>query len=249
MPDPLGDHPRGDYPRNILASEQFPRASHYDPVWVLQNEMGLNALWLAEFLTEAMDLRPGMNVLDLGCGKALSSIFLAAEFGVHVSACDLWIGEDENRARIETAGLADKITPVCANAKSLPFADEFFDAIISIDAFEYFGMEETFLPTLVRLLKPGGQIGAVNASVTRETDILPPEWPADFVNFHSADWWRHHWSLCNQMDVEFSDYLPVGRELWLKWNKITGVTDDTWLTDPLGETLGFGRIVGRRSGR
>ena len=38
-----------------------------------------------------MPIEPGMKVLDLGCGKAMSSIFLAREFRVSVWATDLWI--------------------------------------------------------------------------------------------------------------------------------------------------------------
>ena len=49
---------------------------------VIQNGMGSNPLWLVEWLTAAMDLKPGMRVLDLGCGRGLTSIFLAREFGV-----------------------------------------------------------------------------------------------------------------------------------------------------------------------
>lgn len=51
--------------------------------------MGPNVLWLAEALSQMMDLRPGMRVLDMGCGKAISSIFLAKEFGLEVWATDL----------------------------------------------------------------------------------------------------------------------------------------------------------------
>jgi cyclopropane fatty-acyl-phospholipid synthase-like methyltransferase len=43
-------------------------------------------LWLTEWLAEALDLRPGMRVLDLGCGRAMSSVFLRREFGVQVWA-------------------------------------------------------------------------------------------------------------------------------------------------------------------
>lgn len=50
-----------------------------------------NAMWLIEILCEKMDLKPGMRVLDMGCGKGLTSIFLAKEFGVTVFANDLWI--------------------------------------------------------------------------------------------------------------------------------------------------------------
>jgi cyclopropane fatty-acyl-phospholipid synthase-like methyltransferase len=44
---------------------------------------------MAEWLTSALDLRPRMRVLDLGCGRATSSIFLHREFGVQVWATDL----------------------------------------------------------------------------------------------------------------------------------------------------------------
>jgi SAM-dependent methyltransferase len=35
-------------------------------------------------LAEAIELRPGMRVLDLGCGRAMSSVFLHREFGAQV---------------------------------------------------------------------------------------------------------------------------------------------------------------------
>ncbi len=43
--------------------------------------MGPNVLWLTEALSQVMELKRGMRVLDMGCGKAVSSIFLAREFG------------------------------------------------------------------------------------------------------------------------------------------------------------------------
>ena len=52
-----------------VAVESFPWASTYDPAWILENQMGPNVLWLTEYLTQSLDLRPTMRVLDLGCGK------------------------------------------------------------------------------------------------------------------------------------------------------------------------------------
>ena len=69
--------------------------------------MGPNSLKMLEELTCGMDLKPGMKVLDLGCGKGLTSIFLAKEFGVTVYATDLWIGATENYERFKDLGLAD----------------------------------------------------------------------------------------------------------------------------------------------
>ena len=67
--------------------------------------MGSNPLWMTEWLCERLDLQPGMRVLDLGCGYAKSSIFLAREFGVQVWATDLWVPATENWQRIRDAKL------------------------------------------------------------------------------------------------------------------------------------------------
>lgn len=66
---------------------KFPRTSKHDPSFVAENMMGPpNPLKLLEQLSESMNLRPGMRVLDLGCGRGLTSLFLAREFGVQVFA-------------------------------------------------------------------------------------------------------------------------------------------------------------------
>ena len=91
-------------------------------------------MWMAEWLTEALDFRPGMRVLDLGCGRAASSIFLRREFGVQVWATDLWFDVSENALRIRDAGVDDGVFPVHADARALPFGVDFFDAIVSIDS-------------------------------------------------------------------------------------------------------------------
>src|ERR1700682_669645 len=88
-----------------LLSERFPRASPYHPEWVLANaSSGANVLWLTEWLTTAMKLQPGMRVLDLGCGRASSSIFLHREFGAQVWATDLWFSAAEHIKSIQDAG-------------------------------------------------------------------------------------------------------------------------------------------------
>jgi cyclopropane fatty-acyl-phospholipid synthase-like methyltransferase len=70
---------------------QYPKTAKYDKQFVNDNLMGPNALKMVEELTLNLNLLPGMRVLDLGCGKGLTSIFLAKEFGVQVFATDLWI--------------------------------------------------------------------------------------------------------------------------------------------------------------
>src|SRR5262245_53991956 len=138
-----------------FVSRRFPRASGYNPDWVLAGiSGGANPLWLTEWLTQALALRRGMRVLDLGCGRALSSVFLSREFGVQVWATDLWFSAAENLQRVRDAGVEDGVFPIHADARSLPFAEGFFDVIISIDSFVYYGTDDLYLNYLARFLKP-----------------------------------------------------------------------------------------------
>ncbi|MGA2132617.1 MAG: methyltransferase domain-containing protein [Bryobacteraceae bacterium] len=93
---------------------------------------------MTEWLAAALDLRPGMRVLDLGCGRAASSIFLRREFGVQV-----WVAD--NSQRIRDAGVADGVFPIHADARSLPFATDFFDAIVCIDSIPHCGTDDLYL--------------------------------------------------------------------------------------------------------
>jgi cyclopropane fatty-acyl-phospholipid synthase-like methyltransferase len=96
-------------------------------------------------------------VLDLGCGTGLTSIFLAKEFGVKVFATDLWISASDNYRRFNEAGLEDSIIPVHAEAHELPYAGEYFDAAVSVDAYHYFGGDEKYMDEhLAPLVKKGG---------------------------------------------------------------------------------------------
>ena len=59
--------------------------------------MSSSTLWVTEWLTSAMDLQSGMRVLDLECGRAVSSVFLAHEFDVQVWVTDFWIDAAEKQ--------------------------------------------------------------------------------------------------------------------------------------------------------
>lgn len=236
-----------------LVSDQFPRSSAYHPDWVMANAMGSNSMWLTEWLSTVMELQPGMRVLDLGCGRAVSSVFLAREFDVQVWATDLWISASENIQRIRDAGCLDRVFPLHADARSLPFAAGFFDAIIVIDSFSYYGTDDLYLNYLANFVKPGGQIGIAGAGIMRELEVVPDHlremWTEDFWCLHSADWWRRHWARTQIVDVEVADTMEDGWKTWIAWHE-TAHPDNNLELDTLkadrGENLGYIRMVGRR---
>ena len=240
-----------------LASPNFPRSSGYHPEWITASVSGgANSLWLAEWLTEALDLRPGMRVLDLGCGRGASSVFLRREFDVQVWAVDLWNSVSERFQRVRDAGVEDGVFPIHADGRSLPFASEFFDAIVSIDAFPYCGgTDDLYLNYLARFVKPGGLVGIAGAGVTHDIEGAVPEhlrtwWTQDQGwCLHSAMWWRRHWEQSGIMDIEVADTMPNGWERWLDWHR-TIAPDNREEIQALetdrGRYLGYVRMVGRR---
>jgi cyclopropane fatty-acyl-phospholipid synthase-like methyltransferase len=72
-------------------STLFPLSAAYDKTWIKRNSLGENVLYNLESLCEVMEFKEGMRVLDLGCGKGATAIFLAKEFGVEVWAIDQYI--------------------------------------------------------------------------------------------------------------------------------------------------------------
>jgi len=238
-----------------LISDRFPRASAYHPDWLIASASGgANSLWMTEWLSEALHLRPGMKVLDLGCGRAASSVFLRREFGVEVWATDLWFSVSENLQRIRDAGVDDGVLPLHADARSLPFAADFFDAIVSIDSFVYFGTDDLYLSYLARFVKPGGVVGIAGAGLMRELEGSVPVhlrawWTPDLWCLHSADWWRRHWDRTGIMAVELADTLSDGWQFWLDWLKVIApdnLAEMQALEADRGSHLGYVRVVGRR---
>jgi SAM-dependent methyltransferase len=242
----------------LLTLGEFPRSAAYGPRWMLENVIGPNPLWLAESLSQVMAFSPGMRVLDMGCGRAISSIFLAREFDLQVWATDLWIGASDNWQRIRAAGMQGQVFPIHAEAHDLPFADGFFDALVSLDAYHYFGTDDLYLSTFARLVKAGGQIGIVVPGLVQEfvervPSHLLPYWQREFWSFHSPAWWRRHWERTGPVAIELADMVPNGWAHWLRWLEICGAygypsdeQEAEMVRIDAGRNLGFTRLVARR---
>ena len=250
-----------------LSRPEFPRSSRYEAGFVLGNQMGPNALWLLEWLCERLPLEPGTRVLDLGCGKAMTSVFLARELGVHVHAVDLWMDPDASWKRVVEAGVADRVCPMRAEAHTLPFAAGYFDAIVSIDAYQYSGTDLLYLDYLARFLRPGGLLGIVVPGLTRPlTDGVPP-WLAEPQSngkvfweeycrcFQTAETWKGIWAGSPLVTDVSADLAPDGWRHWADFERAVEASgkgifpsDAEALEKDAGRTIGFVRLVARRTG-
>jgi cyclopropane fatty-acyl-phospholipid synthase-like methyltransferase len=251
---------------NDLTRPEFPRSNGYDAAWMMDNQMGPNALWLVEWLTQRVDLQPGARVLDLGCGRAMTSIFLAKEFGARVWAADLWMSPDHNWRRVVAAGVADLVCPVKAEAHAIPFAAGFFDAVISVDAYHYFGTDQLYLSYLANFVREGGTLGVVVPGLTQPLgDGVPehltrpqgngkPFWEEACCTFHTAEWWGQAWRACSQVTNVVTDTQADGWRHWRDFDraveaagKNTFPSDHQALDHDGGRFIGFVRMVARRT--
>jgi SAM-dependent methyltransferase len=244
--------------RELLKNPRYPRTAQYDPEWLVDLDMGCPTFWLLESLCEAMNLQPGMRVMDLGCGKAGGSIFLAKEYGLQVWAVDPAVKPTENWARIREAGLEEQVFPLNADGTRLPFAEGFFDAVIAINSLWYFASDDLYLRYhLINLVKPGGQFGVVLPGFYGdfEGDLpealpehLKPYWESCVLcAWHSADWWRRHWHKTGQVDILLADNFPddEGYQTYLRWERIIQYPEKL-AEDDNGRNITFLRLVARR---
>jgi SAM-dependent methyltransferase len=115
---------------------------------------------LAETLCDAVGLRPGSSVLDVACGTGHVAIEAARTF------CDV-IGVDYVEELVETArkrasaeGLAIEFE--VADAEALPFPDASFEYVLSAIGVMFTADHDQAAAELVRVCRPGGQVGVAN---------------------------------------------------------------------------------------
>lgn len=218
--------------------------------------MGPNAITLLQELSCQILLEPSMRVLDLGCGRGLTSIYLADTFGVQVVALDLWIPATENYLRFRELGLDSRIIPLHGDALNMPFADEYFDMVVSIDAYHYFGRDEGFMDSRIApLVKHGGLIALILPGLKRElTDGLPPEmalsWTEeDMETIHSCGWWAELLSRSSEVEIVSAREMDSFEESWADWlacDHPYAVGDRRAMEAGAGKYMSFVSIVCRR---
>lgn len=240
---------------DMFYNPRFPLANKYPAEWIIDNSMGPNTLWLTEWLSEALRLEPGMRVLDLGCGRALSSIFLAKEFGVQVWAYDLWCSPSENWARVKQHGLQNQVFPVQGDARTLPFPESFFDAVVCIDSYIYYGTDDLYLNYLQTFVREGAQLGIVIPGLMKEfeqgvPDHLTDFWGQDCWSWHRISWWNQLWQRTGLVDIQVADTMPDGCNLYVQWKEAQdAIGKNPWPQDTqilkrdAGEYVGFLRMV------
>ena len=187
--------------------------------------MGPNPVKLEEELLIHHKIPEGSVVCDLGSGQGLTSVFLAKEYGFIVYAADLWSDPEENRKFFDRMGLSrEQIIPVKADANNLPFEKNFFDAVVSVDSYNYFGRDPYYLDDkLLPFVKKDGYIYIAVPGMKKDChDHLPKElllsWTPEQLDYmHDIEYWSDMVGKCKDAEVVSVKEMESNEEVWADW--------------------------------
>jgi demethylmenaquinone methyltransferase/2-methoxy-6-polyprenyl-1,4-benzoquinol methylase len=128
--------------------------------------------WRAAKTFDAILKKPEARVLDLCCGTGdMTLALLRRRPGLHADAGEKVIALDFSQPmlvrgvqKFRAAGYADAVEPMQADAMHLPLPDASVDLVVSAFGFRNLANYDGALRELHRVLKPGGQIGILEAN-------------------------------------------------------------------------------------
>lgn len=139
-------------------------------------------------LADAAGLKPGDEVLDVGCGLGGPARMLAESYGCRVTGIDLTPefceAAKELNARV---GLQDSIVIQEANALALPFGDDTFDVVWTMHVSMNIADKAELYDQFARVLRPGGKLAFFDL-IAGEGDLhFPVPWADEPAINHLVD--------------------------------------------------------------
>ncbi|MBS1850020.1 MAG: methyltransferase domain-containing protein [Acidobacteria bacterium] len=126
------------------------------------DKMQQHHLDITEKTIRRMDLRPGERVLDLGCGSGWATRLLARLVGEGPEGFGQVVGLDISDEMVRLARATskdfDNILYVWGSAQQIPWEENFFDKVLSVESFYYYPDQERALAELFRVLAPRGRL-------------------------------------------------------------------------------------------
>ncbi len=221
-------------------------------------------------------LQPGQRLLDVGCGVGITARYFAEVLGLNVIGVDLRPAMIERaRARCGGSSTATKPDFRVADAQSLPFDDDTFDAVICESVLAFVPDRAQALHEFIRVTRPGGWVGfteafwasAPNAEMEAYFREMEPSlhfepsstWEALLASSGLTETVVHINARTNPMKDARNQLKRVGLGQVLRaWGRsLTLLTDGRFRRFMLGagklanrnmNSLGYGVYVGRKPG-
>ena len=153
----------------------------------------IDYLKAAENLVHRMGTLAGLNqtskLLDVGTGMGTQDIYFLQNFSpLFIEGLDVtWKHIQHCRRRAREAGVEDRLRFHHGSAVEIPFPDNSFTHLISIEAPEHFDSREKFLREALRVLQPGGVIAMA--------DFIPKRMPRNALERFVGESARRLWKV------------------------------------------------------
>ncbi len=130
-------------------------------LWLERMEVGSRELYSARNeVVEALALKPGDAIADIGAGTGLYTLLFAEAIGptgrVYAEDIESLFLELINR-RADDAGI-ENVTAVLGRETDVTLPAEAIDIVFIADTYHYFGDREAVMKSVLRALKPGGSL-------------------------------------------------------------------------------------------
>lgn len=113
----------------------------------------------ADWIAEALELAPGMNLLEIGVGSGWPALYLARSSGCDATLTDLPLsGLRIAVGRAARDGISDACRTAAADAARLPFGDAAFDVVNHSDVLCCLVRKREVLAECLRVIRPGGRM-------------------------------------------------------------------------------------------
>lgn len=114
---------------------------------------------LIEEILQWADVTGVEKLLDVGCGIGGSSLYLSKKFQAQVTGITLSpVQVERAKERAVELGLQCQAEFLVADAQNMPFADNSFDLVWSLESGEHMPDKAKFMQECYRVLKPGGKL-------------------------------------------------------------------------------------------
>jgi demethylmenaquinone methyltransferase/2-methoxy-6-polyprenyl-1,4-benzoquinol methylase len=164
---------------------------------------GQNRRWRQAMVDKVVDASPA-SVLDVATGPAGVALQLAARTGGRITGIDLTPEMlHAGAVNVSNSAHAGRVSLVMGRAEDLPFPDRTFDALTFTYLLRYVDDPAKTLRELVRVVKPGGLVAALEFHV-------PP-----------GRLWHQLWFIYTRLVLPAAGFATGGRE-WFEVGRFLG---------------------------
>lgn len=187
----------------------------------LQKDRRIAQIDLNEEILRWGGIQQAQTILDVGCGIGGSSLYLAQKYNANVTGITLSpVQASRAKERAASANLSQQTSFEVADALNMPFADESFDFVWSMESGEHMPDKVKFLQECYRVLKPGGKF--LMATWCHRTVRLPYGYLTPDELKHLAEIYRVY---CLPYTISIPEYEKIARDV-----SFQNIQTDDWST-------------------